>query len=149
MALMARFRVIFQSTRKHFRSIESDLGIGGAQLFALSIIDARPKLGITALAEALMVRQPTASDLGDGLVRLGLVKRTRNPRDQRAVELRTTAKAKRLLARAPSPVIGVLADALASLDSAERARIAKALDTVLDGMKIRDDDARFRLLSSL
>jgi DNA-binding MarR family transcriptional regulator len=149
MALVARFRVIFQSTRKHFRSLERALGIGGAQLFALSIIDARPKLGVTALAEALMVRQPTASDLGDSLVRLGLVTRTRNPEDQRAVELRTTAKAKRLLARAPSPVVGVLADALASLDSAERARIASALDTVLDAMKVRDDDARFRPLSNL
>jgi DNA-binding MarR family transcriptional regulator len=82
-------------------------------------------------------------------VRLGLVTRTRNPEDQRAVELRTTAKAKRLLARAPSPVVGVLADALASLDSAERARIASALDTVLDAMKVRDDDARFRPLSNL
>lgn len=148
-ALLARFRIILQSTRQHYQTVEQLLGIGGSQLQALAIIAEQPNVGISALARALLIRQPTASNLAEQLVQLGLVHRKKSTVDQRATELSVTAKARRLLAKAPGPIVGILADALASLSPMARKSLAASLDAVLHEMKSRDESARFRPLTDM
>lgn len=148
-AILARFRVIFRSARQHYEAVERELGIGGAQLRALAIIDAQPGIGISALARRLLVRQPTASSAVDQLVRGRLVRRQRSVADHRAIHLHTTVRARALLRRAPGPLVGVLADALSALDAGAQRRLAVALDSLLDEMKLRDDRARFQPLADL
>ncbi|HET7845310.1 MAG TPA: MarR family winged helix-turn-helix transcriptional regulator [Xanthomonadales bacterium] len=149
MEVLARFRIIFRSARQHYQSVESELGISGAQLRALALIAADEGNGVNALARAMLVRQPTASNLVDQLVRQGLVTKRRSDLDQRAAHLRTTAKARALLRRAPAPASGVLPDALASLDAKTLASLCTALDEVLRAMRQRDDRARFEPISQI
>ncbi|MBA8887872.1 DNA-binding MarR family transcriptional regulator [Dokdonella fugitiva] len=147
MALLAKFRIILQSTRQHYQAIQDSVGIGGAQLQALAIVAAQPNVGISALARAMLIRQPTASNLVEQLVTLGLLQKKKSGVDQRASELTITPKARRLLARAPGPIVGILADALASLSPSARTMLGRSLDAVLQAMKSRDDSARFRPLA--
>ena len=149
MALLARFRVILQSTRQHYQTVQDSVGIGGAQLQALAIVAEQPNVGVSALARAMLIRQPTASNLVEQLVKLGLVQRKKSGVDQRATELTITPKARRILAKAPGPIVGILADALASLSPSARTELRTSLDAVLRAMKSRDESARFRPLADL
>jgi len=147
--ILARFRIIFRSARQHYLAIERQLGISGAQLRALAIIAAHEGDGVTALARALHVRQPTASRLVEQLVALGHVRRRRSANDQRAIELAATTRGRRLLARTPGPLAGVLADALESLPRHRLAQLGQRLDEVLEAMRLRDDRASYLPLSDL
>lgn len=147
--ILARFRVIFRSARQHYQSVQHEVGISGAQLRALAIIAANENCGVSALARDLLVRQPTASKLVEQLVKLGLARRRRSPVDQRAMQLAVTARGRALLARAPGPLRGVLADALHSLEPDRLAALGEHLDEVLELMRLRDDRARFLPISEL
>jgi DNA-binding MarR family transcriptional regulator len=147
--LLARFRVVFRATREHNHRIEQACGIGGTALRALAIVASAPGMRVTELARALMVRQPTASQIVDELVEAGLVVRRRAARDLRAIELRTTAKARGVLARAPGPPIGVLPAALAALAPSDRAKLGAALDLLIGNLALRDAAARFHPIAQL
>lgn len=149
LAVLARFRVIFQTNRQHYQHIQESVALGGSQLQALAIIAEHPRTGISALGKAMMVRQPTASNLVEQLVRLGHVRKQKNSRDLRAIELTITPKARALLARAPGPIVGLLADAISALSPKDVAKLRASLDAVLHVMKERDDSARFRPLADL
>jgi len=149
LAVLGRFRVILQSNRQHYQNVQDSIGLGGSQLQALAIIAAQPSVGVSALAKAMLVRQPTASNLVEQLVRLGMVRRKKSGRDLRATELTITPKARTILARAPGPIVGILADAIASLSPTAMADLRKSLDAVLRAMKSRDERARYHPLADM
>jgi DNA-binding MarR family transcriptional regulator len=115
----------------------------------LAIIAEQPNLRVSALATALLIGQPTLSNLVEQLVQLGLVIRKKKAIDQRVTELAVTPKARRILAKAPGPVVGILAAALASLSPIALKRLGAALDAVLRDMKTRDESARFLPLADM
>jgi len=39
--VLRQFRVVFNAVKTHFRQVEREAGVGGAQLWALSVIDRR------------------------------------------------------------------------------------------------------------
>lgn len=143
-AVLAKFRVVFGAAREHNAAIEQACGIGGPALRALAIVQRNPGLRVTALARELMVRQPTASNIVDELVEAGLLARRRAALDQRAVELLPTAKAARVLARAPGPLLGVLPDALLAMPAEDLARLGAALDQLIAVLQHSPADARFQ-----
>ncbi|HSH95031.1 MAG TPA: MarR family winged helix-turn-helix transcriptional regulator, partial [Roseimicrobium sp.] len=49
--------------RKHFRATEQRVGISGAHVWALSVVNEHPKIGVGALATVMDVHQSTASNL--------------------------------------------------------------------------------------
>ncbi|MBN8511136.1 MAG: MarR family transcriptional regulator, partial [Burkholderiales bacterium] len=71
--VLRRFRVVFNAVKTHFRQVEKRAGVGGAQVWALSIVAARPGVGVGALARAMDIRQATASNLVRSLVAGGWV----------------------------------------------------------------------------
>src|ERR1051325_4456966 len=86
--VLRQFRVVFNAVKTHFRQVEREAGVGGAQLWALSVIDRRPGIGVTELARELDIHQSTASNLIKGLVERGLVATSREGIDRRSVSLR-------------------------------------------------------------
>jgi len=125
--VLRRFRIVFNAVKSHFRAVESKVGVSGAQVWALSVIDARPGVGVGELARGMDVHQSTASNLVRGLVEAGLVVSTREGEDRRAVQLHLTARGKKALTRAPGPFAGVLPDALHRLDPKVLARLDRDL----------------------
>lgn len=128
--VLRRFRLVFNAVRTHFAQVEKKTGVGGAQLWALSIIRARAGIGVNDLARSMDVHQSTASNLVRSLVERELVVAAKDGPDRRAVQLRVTAAGGRVLKRAPGPLTGVLPQALGRLD----AGTLKRLDTDLTAL---------------
>ncbi|MCA0242772.1 MAG: MarR family winged helix-turn-helix transcriptional regulator [Proteobacteria bacterium] len=129
--VLRQFRRIFNTVKTHFRQVEKKAGIGGAQVWALSLIAEQPGIGVTGLAQRMDIHQTTASNLVRALATAGLVVAERKGSDRRAVQLRLLPPAERLLRKAPGPLAGVLPAALAELDPPTLQRLEADLDTLL------------------
>ena len=114
--VLRQFRVVFNAVKTHFQQVERQAGVGGAQIWALSIVRDRPGIGVNGLASALNIRQPTASNLVRNLALQSLIEVRREGEDRRAVQLHATAAGRRMLRRTPGPFAGVLPEALAALE---------------------------------
>jgi DNA-binding MarR family transcriptional regulator len=137
--VLQRFRQVFTATRAHYQQIEKQVGLGGAQVWALGIVAARPGIGVGGLARALHVHQSTASNLVRNLVDRGLLSTARNDIDRRTVQLRVLPAGADLLTRVPGPVTGLLVQGLEGLDPQTLARLEADLTTVLHAMGVADD----------
>lgn len=130
-AVLRQFRIIFNAVKSHFRQVEKAAGIGGAQVWALSVIQQRPGIGVSDLGRAMDVHQSTASNLVKALLERGLVRAVKAEQDRRAVGLFLSEAGQHLLDRAPAPFSGVLPDALAGLDASTLARLEQDLGTLI------------------
>ena len=113
---LRQFRVLFNSVRTHFRQVEKETGLGGAQVWALSLIQKNPGLGVGEVAAGMDTHQSTASNLIKGLLKKQLITLNKSAIDKRVVELRVTPEGKKALKKMPGPFEGVLPDALRRLD---------------------------------
>ena len=143
--VLRQFRIVFNSVKTHFRQVEREAGLGGAQLWALSVIAQSPGIGVTELSRALDIHQSTASNLVRGLSSRGLIAAAREGADRRGVSLRTLPRGDEVLQRAPQPFAGVLPDALSSLDAATLRRLEADLARVIDALATNADGAQVPL----
>jgi DNA-binding MarR family transcriptional regulator len=143
--VLRRFRLVFNTVKNHFRAVETKAGISGAQLWALSVVQGRPGIGVSELARAMDIHQSTASNLLRALVDKELVVADRGGEDRRAVQLRTTARAGRVLAKAPGPFTGVLPEAIGRLDKATLARLDRDLARLIAELGGDERDANIPL----
>jgi DNA-binding MarR family transcriptional regulator len=125
--VLRRFRVVFNAVKAHFRAVERTAGMSGAQVWALSVIHARPGVGVNDLARAMDVHQSTASNLVRALQEAGMVVSAREGEDRRAVQLYVTTRGQKSLAKAPGPFEGVLPEALKRLDDKTLERLDRDL----------------------
>lgn len=130
--VLRQFRLVFNTVKTHFQQVEKKAGVGGAQVWALSVIRDQPGIGVTELARRMDIHQTTASNLVRSLVAGALVRIERNGADRRAVQLHLQPDAERVLRKAPGPFAGVLPDALAQLDPALLARLESDLAALLE-----------------
>jgi DNA-binding MarR family transcriptional regulator len=114
--VLRQFRVVFNAVKTHFRQIEKSAGIGGAQVWALSVIQTTPGICLNGLAEAMDVHQSTISNLVKGLIARDLITTKRDEDDRRAVRLFLADAGRTILDKAPGPFSGVLPTALNKLD---------------------------------
>lgn len=143
--VLRQFRIVFNAVKTHFQQVERKAGLGGAQVWALSVIRDRPGLGVNDLASVLSVRQPTASNLVKSLAEQGLVQARREGADRRAVQLHVLPEGRKVLKRAPGPFSGVLPDALAGLDTATLARLERDLAQLIERLGADDRAASIPL----
>ncbi len=115
--VLRRFRVVFNAVRSHFKQIEKQVGLGGAQVWALSIIRDYPGIGLGDLAERIDIHQSTASNLIKGLRQKQMIRVEKGLTDKRQVHLFVQPLALALLAQVPGPFEGVLPVALDKLPS--------------------------------
>lgn len=143
--VLRRFRLVFNAVKTHFQQVEKKAGVGGAQLWALSIIRASADIGVNDLARAMDVHQSTASNLVKSLVERALVAATKDGPDRRTVQLRITAAGAKVLRRAPGPLTGVLPQALASLDHKALARLDADLALLITALDADERGANIPL----
>jgi DNA-binding MarR family transcriptional regulator len=115
------------------RRTDATLGVGPAQLSALSVLVFGGPRSIGALARAEQVRLPTMSRLVRTLERDGLATRTPDPTDARAWHVHATALGRRVLRRGRALRVAALARRLGQLPEAERVLLARAAD-VIEGL---------------
>lgn len=136
--VLRQFRQVFNAVKTHFQQVEKAVGLGGAQVWALSVIQEFPGIGIGALAAAMDIHQSTASNLVKALVERGFVRMTRSPEDRRVVQLKLLVSGARVLRRVPGPYAGVLPEALRALESKTLKRIEADLAKLMKVLKVND-----------
>ena len=143
--MLQQFRIVFNAVKAHFQQVERKVGVGGAQVWALSIIRDRAGIGVNDLAAALNIRQPTASNLVKSLSQHVLIEVRREGADRRAVQLHITTEGRKVLRRAPRPFTGVLPEALASLDAKALHRLEADLSTLIGRLGADESAAKIPL----
>ena len=147
--LLKSFRIIYGSVRKHFRQVQQSCGISGSQLWILHELRNARGIGVSELADKLAIHQSTCSQLVEKLVGSGYVTKARLTTDQRRVGLSISTLGKRVLARAPGPAEGVLAEAIAELRKAEAQTLCKDLVLLINHLDVKDESAGQTHLSDL
>lgn len=137
--VLRQFRQVFNAVKTHFQQVEKRAGVGGAQVWALSVIRSRPGIGVRDLAQAMDIHQSTASNLVKTLVQAELVTTEKTGPDRRAVQLRVLPAGRLVLKRAPGPFAGVLPRALACMDTDALQRLELDLGRLIE---LLDADAR-------
>jgi DNA-binding MarR family transcriptional regulator len=115
---------------RSLRRTDEATGLSPARLSALSVIVFGAPLSLADLAAAEQVRPPTMSKIVAALEAEGLVKRSPNPNDGRAIRLSATAKGVRVLERGRRMRVESLAARLQELDSEEITALSNAAGTI-------------------
>lgn len=143
--VLRRFRQVFNTVKTHFRSVEKEAGMAGAQVWALSVVASQPGIGVGALARAMDVHQSTASNLVKPLLESGHLVAERSGSDRRAVQLKITPHGSRVLRKAPAPLSGVLPNALSHLDAATLGRLERDLGKLIEVLGVEPTGAKVPL----
>ncbi|MEN6586943.1 MAG: MarR family transcriptional regulator [Sulfuricella sp.] len=146
---LKKFRRIVSSAQRHFRRIEEQCGLSGAQLWVLREVAERPGQRVSDLAKAMSLHLSTTSNLLDKLAKRDLIRRERNDPDQRIVRLFLTEEGMRIVTSAPGPARGVLPEALNRLPDDELDSLNRSLARVLDEIADSDKGAAMKPLSDL
>lgn len=133
--VLRQFRQIFNAVKTHFQQVEKKVGLGGAQVWALSVIDAQPGLSVGELARHMDIQPSTASNLVRSLVERDLVVLSKHAQDKRASCLHLLPAGQQRLQQSPSPFSGVLPQALAQLDTATLARLEHDLVLLIEQLQ--------------
>jgi DNA-binding MarR family transcriptional regulator len=129
--VLRRFRVVFNAVRTHFREIEKQVGLGGAQVWALSLIHQNPGIAIGNIADHMDIHQSTASNLIKVLVRKELIAMEKAPDDRRSVQLKILPAGRKILSKVSGPFEGVLPVALGNLNSKTLERLDQDLGALI------------------
>jgi DNA-binding MarR family transcriptional regulator len=128
----------FARLTRQLRTLELPQGMTPERLSALSVIEKRGPISVTALADNEMVRPATMSRMVSALVEEGLVKRSDDKTDGRGVLVSTTPKGRRSYQRAQEQRLHHFAEVLDSLNDEQLASMRhltsalERLTTLLD-----------------
>lgn len=122
-------------------------GLTPTQGQILALLQARGVLRLSAIANDLGIRQPTTTEAVNALVRKGLVGKTDDPDDGRAIALRLTAKG-RAEAKRTAAWPDALMRAIGELDAGDQASLLRALMKMIRALQINGDIAPARMCVS-
>lgn len=133
--VLRRFRVVLNAIRAHFQQIEKQVGLGGAAVWALSVVRDQPGIGVGGLALSMDIHQTTASNLVKALRSKELISLTKGEQDRRSVQLHILPGGLALLGKVSGPIEGVLPEALGQLPPATLARMDHDLGELIKLLK--------------
>ena len=117
--VISSFRTIYAVAKSRFRDTEKATGLSGSQLLILQQVSANPGIGVSDLANVLMIHVSTCSLLVDKVVAKGLIAKKRCGVDTRKVGLLLTEGAQAILTRSPKSTEGLIAKTVKKLDESE------------------------------
>jgi len=138
--VLRRFRVVFNAVRTHFQQVEKQVGLGGAQVWALSVVKDHPGIGMGGVAKSMDIHQSTASNLIKTLLRKGLISLSRSSGDRRNVHLEILPAGLAVLGQVSGPFEGVLPMALGKLPQRTLQRLDQDLGQLI-GLLKADEEA--------
>lgn len=124
------------------------MGLGGAQVWALSVIKANPGIGMGGVASSMDIHQSTASNLIKKLLHKELIRMDKASDDRRNVQLKILPAGTRLLKKVPGPFEGVLPQALSNLSAQTLQRMDEDLGQLI-GLLHADETAQEIPLANL
>ena len=121
-----------RTLRRRWRAVLAPWDLSPHQARALGVVGERDGVRLSDLAEALHIAPRSATEVADGLQERGLVERTPDPGDRRAVILRPTEEGRRIRAEIDAARTADSAELFARLPAADRTALARSLQTLAD-----------------
>ncbi len=121
-----------RTQRRRWGDVLAPWALSPHQARALRVVVTRDGARLTDLAGTLHIAPRSATEVADALQERGLVQRTADPTDRRAVLLRATDAGRRVQAEVDAARRADSRELVARLTAAERAELARLLRTLLD-----------------
>jgi DNA-binding MarR family transcriptional regulator len=115
---------------RRLRRVDPAMGLTPACASALSVIVFGRPMTLGDLAAAEQIRPASLTPIVRELEYAGLVKRQRDAKDRRVVQIQPTAKGRRLLQQGRGRRVSMLAKWLGGLDQADIDRLAACADLI-------------------
>jgi DNA-binding MarR family transcriptional regulator len=133
--VLRRFRVVFNAVRSNFQQMEKQVGLGGAPVWALSVVRDNPGIGMGGVAKSMDIHQSTASNLIKTLLRKEFISMTKVPEDRRNVQLHILPTGLDVLSQVSGPFEGLLPLALGKLPQETLLRLDQDLGDLVQLLK--------------
>ncbi len=139
--VLQSLRQIIRAIDQHSRQLLGEYNITGPQLISLLIIEEHEPVTATAIAGHIHISPSTVIGILDRLEAKGLIRRERDKKDRRLVQITLTDQGRGLIISAPSPLQGTLAEAMDKLPESELVTIVESFDRIVALMQIQHVDA--------
>jgi DNA-binding MarR family transcriptional regulator len=123
---------VARTQRRRWRDVLAPWDLSPHQARALKVVSERDGVRLSDLAEALHIAPRSATEVADGLQERGLIERTPDPGDRRAVLLRPTGEGRRIRGEIGAARAADSAELFGRLSPADRAELARVLRTLVD-----------------
>src|SRR3954467_12723754 len=121
-----------RTQRRRWRDALAPWNLSPHQARALRVVCERDDTRISDLAEVLHIAPRSATEVADGLEQRGLVERTPDPRDRRAVILRPTQAGRRIRDEGDAARAADSREVFGRLSAADRATLERILAALAD-----------------
>ena len=123
---------VTRGQRRRWREALTPWDLSPHHVRALRVVTDRSGTRLSGLAEALRIAPRSATEVADALQARGLVERTSDPTDRRAVVLTPTEEGRRVQAEIAAARAADNRDLFARLDADDRATLARILRTLAE-----------------
>ena len=123
---------VARTQRRRWRDALAPWDLSPHQTRALGVVVERDGVRLSDLAESLHIAPRSVTEVADGLQARGLVERTADPGDRRAVILRPTAEGRRVRAEVGRARAEANEELLSRLPAHDRDTLARLLGALLD-----------------
>jgi DNA-binding MarR family transcriptional regulator len=123
---------VARTQRRRWRNVLAPWELSPHQARALTVVAERDGVRLSDLAETLRIAPRSATEVADALQERGLVERTPDPGDRRAVILRATGEGRRIRDRIDAARAADSAELYGRLPTADRADLARILRSLAD-----------------
>jgi DNA-binding MarR family transcriptional regulator len=123
---------VARTQRRRWRDVLAPWDLSPHQARALRVVGERDGVRLSDLAEALRIAPRSATEVADALQERGLVERSADPGDRRAVLLRPTVEGRRIRGEIDAARAADSAELYARLPEGDRATLARILRTLAD-----------------
>jgi DNA-binding MarR family transcriptional regulator len=123
---------VARTQRRRFRDVLAPWDLSPHQARALFVVCQGDGVRLSDLAERLRIAPRSATEVADGLQERGLVERSPDPGDRRAVLLRPTDEGRRVHEEIGAARTADSAELYARLSEADRATLARILRSLSD-----------------
>lgn len=124
---------VTRGQRRRWREALAPWDLSPHHVRALRVVTDRSGTRLSELAEALHIAPRSATEVADALQARGLVERTPDPTDRRAVVLTPTEEGRRVQAEIAAARAADNRDLFARLSADDRATLARILRTLAEG----------------
>ena len=139
--VLQALRQIIRAVDLHSRQLLARHKITGPQLISLLSVEKYEPVTPSAIAGYIYLSPSTVIGILDRLEAKGLVRRDRDLKDRRLVQVSLTEQGKVLARNAPSPLQDTLAEAMGKLPETELVMIAESLERIVALMQMQHVDA--------
>jgi DNA-binding MarR family transcriptional regulator len=123
---------ITRTQRRRWRDALAPWDLSPHQARALKVVCERDGVRLSDLAESLRIAPRSATEVADGLQDRGLIERTPDPGDRRAVILRPTGEGRRIRGEIGAARAADSSELFARLSPEDRATLARILRSLTD-----------------